>query len=75
VADKIICCKLLHLGPVRQGSAKHAEFWRKDSKTKNGDCKISGFHGRDYEECRLLGYKNPFCTSATEVSLLLLCKI
>jgi hypothetical protein len=21
-------------------------------------CKISGFHGGDYEECRLLGYKN-----------------
>jgi hypothetical protein len=22
--------------------------------------KILGFHGDDYEECRLLGYKNPF---------------
>jgi hypothetical protein len=25
-------------------------------------CKIEGFHG-DYEECRLLGYKNPVRTS------------
>jgi hypothetical protein len=22
-------------------------------------CKIRGFHGGDYGECRLLGYKNP----------------
>jgi hypothetical protein len=40
------------------------------------------FHGRDYEECRLLGYKNPVRTpqkthyfSATESSQLMLCKI
>jgi hypothetical protein len=26
-------------------------------------CKISGFHGCDYVECRLLGYKNPVSTS------------
>jgi hypothetical protein len=26
-------------------------------------CKISGFHGGNYEECRLLGYKNPVRTS------------
>jgi hypothetical protein len=26
-------------------------------------CKISGFHGGDYEECRLLGYKYPVHTS------------
>jgi hypothetical protein len=26
-------------------------------------CKILGFHGGDYEECRLLGYKNPVRTS------------
>jgi hypothetical protein len=25
--------------------------------------KIWGFHGSDYEECRLLGYKNPIHTS------------
>jgi hypothetical protein len=45
-------------------------------------CKIWGFHGGDYEECRLLGYKNPVRTSqethyisATEPSQLMLCKI
>jgi hypothetical protein len=26
-------------------------------------CKIRGFHGSDYEECRLLGYKDPVLTS------------
>jgi hypothetical protein len=26
-------------------------------------CKIWGFHGGDYEECRVLGYKNPVRTS------------
>jgi hypothetical protein len=45
-------------------------------------CKIWGFLGGDYEECRLLGYKNPDYTSqethyvnATETSQLMLCKI
>jgi hypothetical protein len=45
-------------------------------------CKIWGFHGGDYEECRLLGYKNPVLTSQvthyisdTELSQLVLCKI
>jgi hypothetical protein len=45
-------------------------------------CKIWGFHGGDYEECRLLGYKNPFLTSqethyvsATELSRFMLSKI
>jgi hypothetical protein len=45
-------------------------------------CKIWGFHGSDYEECRLLGYKNPFRTSqethyfsTTGHSQLMLCKI
>jgi hypothetical protein len=45
-------------------------------------CKIWGFHGSDYEECRLLGYKHPVHTSqeteyisATELSQLMLCKI
>jgi hypothetical protein len=40
--------------------------------------KICGFHGGDYEDCRLLGYKNPVRTSgvsATESSQLMLCKI
>jgi hypothetical protein len=45
-------------------------------------CKIWGFHGGDYEECRLLGYKTHVCTSqethylyTTELSQLMLCKI
>jgi phosphomannomutase len=44
-------------------------------------CKISGFHGGDYEECSPLGYKNPVHTwqethiSATESSRLILYKI
>jgi hypothetical protein len=45
-------------------------------------CKIWGTHGNDYEECSLLGYKNPVRTSheihyvfATDLSLLMLCKI
>jgi hypothetical protein len=44
--------------------------------------KIYGFHGSDYEECRLLGYKIPVRTSqethyitVTESSRLMLCKI
>jgi hypothetical protein len=44
-------------------------------------CKIWGFHGGDYEECLLLGYKSPVRTSqethyvsATEHSRLMLCK-
>jgi hypothetical protein len=44
--------------------------------------KVSGFRGGDYEERRLLGYKNPVRTSqethyvsATESSQLMLCKI
>jgi hypothetical protein len=45
-------------------------------------CKTGGSHGSDYEECRLLEYKNPVRTSqathyasATESSQLMLCKI
>jgi hypothetical protein len=45
-------------------------------------CKISGFHGGDYEEFRLLGYKNSVCTSqethyvsTTESNQLMLCNI
>jgi hypothetical protein len=45
-------------------------------------CKICGFHSGNYEECCLLGYKNPVHTpqethyvSATESSRLMLCKI
>jgi hypothetical protein len=45
-------------------------------------CKIWCFHGRNYKECRLLGYKNPVPTSqetryssATEPSQVMLCNI
>jgi hypothetical protein len=45
-------------------------------------CKILGFHGGDYEECRLLGYKGPVpisqkthYVSATEPNRLMLFKI
>jgi hypothetical protein len=45
-------------------------------------CKIWGFHGGDYEEWRLLGYKTPVRTSqethyvsTTESRQLMLCKI
>jgi hypothetical protein len=45
-------------------------------------CEISGFYSGDYEECRLLGYKNLVRTSQethyvsdTEPSRLILCKI
>jgi hypothetical protein len=55
---------------------------KKEHKTIHNLCKISGFHGRDYEECRFLGYKNPVHTSqethyisAAEPSQLMLCKI
>jgi hypothetical protein len=45
-------------------------------------CKIWGFHGSDYEECRRLWYKNPIriskethCVSSTESSRLVVWKI
>jgi hypothetical protein len=45
-------------------------------------CKIWCFHGRDNDECRILGYKNTVRTSqethyffSTESSQLMLCKI
>jgi hypothetical protein len=47
-----------------------------------GLCKIWGFHGGDYEECRLLGYKTTVRTSqethyvsVTESIQLMLCQI
>jgi hypothetical protein len=55
---------------------------RKKRGTKENLCKISGFQGGEYEECRLLGYKNPVRTSQethyvspTESSRLMLCNI
>jgi hypothetical protein len=62
---------------TRLGAARHD---RRSSRSKT--YKIWGFHGGDYEECRLLGYKNTVRTSqeahylsATEPSQLMLCKI
>jgi hypothetical protein len=56
--------------------------WIRRSSSKYSPCKIWGLHGGDYEECRLLGYKNPVRTSqathyvsTTEHSRLTLCKI
>jgi hypothetical protein len=57
-------------------------YIKKRGKTILVTCKILGFHGGDYEECRLMGYKNPVRTSqetyyiyATETSRLIICKI
>jgi hypothetical protein len=54
------------------------EIWKKETQIS----KIFGFHGSDYVEWRLLGYKTPVHTSqethyvsATESSQLMLCKV
>jgi hypothetical protein len=51
------------------------------SENISSPCKIGDFHGGDYGERRLLGYKNPVRTSqethyvsATEANQLMLCK-
>jgi hypothetical protein len=86
---------LVRFGVFSAVTTKNAVFW--DIKTQTvltGNtfsatkpsqlmlCKIWGFHGGDYEECRLLGYKNPARTSqethyvsVIEPSRLMLCKI
>jgi hypothetical protein len=53
-----------------------------ENKTQIMECKIWDFHGGHYEECRLLGYKNPVRTSeethyvsATEPNRLMLRRI
>jgi hypothetical protein len=62
----------------------HHKFYTgyKLSKRRVKLCKIWGFHGADYEEFRLLGYKPPLRTSqkthyvsATESSRLMVCYI
>jgi hypothetical protein len=57
-----------NMGKVVKGQSARQQIW--------------GFHGADYEECRLLGYKNPVCTSqgthyvsVRESSLLMLCEM
>jgi hypothetical protein len=66
------------------GIATHNVSLRKCHLTGKNEprCKIWGFHGSGYEECRLLEYKNPVRTSqethyisVTESSQLMLCKI
>jgi hypothetical protein len=70
--------KLAPVGPTDGGSSVDIFHLR----AKSHRYKIWDFHGGDYEECRLLGYKNPFLTSqethyvsTTELSRLMLCKI
>jgi hypothetical protein len=62
--------------PTDENPSRNQKY---DPKSLN---KIWGFHGRDCEECRLLGYKIPGHTSqethyvsATDPSQLMLCKI
>jgi hypothetical protein len=71
---------ILYKTPVRTSQETHYIFTTVSSQLML--CKILGFHGDDYEECRLLGYKNPVRTSqethyfsATELSRLMLRKI
>jgi hypothetical protein len=84
ILQAIIClcvCSKLILNPMKclgRTCKKKMKFFE----TKACPCKIWGFHGGDYEKCRLLGYKNPVRTSqethyvsATEPSRLMLCKI
>jgi hypothetical protein len=48
-------CAIFHFG---LDSANQKTIYLKLKKYKTGItlCKILGFHGRDYEECHLLGY-------------------
>jgi hypothetical protein len=69
-----------HKNPVRTSQKTHYVSATEPSQLML--CKIRGFHGGDYEDCRLLGYKNPVRTSqethyvsTTESSQLMLCKI
>jgi hypothetical protein len=70
---------------VGSGGGGVEKLWRKgqwNSIWSIISCKISGFHGGHYEECRLLGYKHPVRTSQEthyvsdiESSQLMLCTI
>jgi hypothetical protein len=61
----------------------HAQYTRKkENWSAAGRYKAWDLHGGDYEECRLLGYKNPVppsqethYVSTTESSQLMLCKV
>jgi hypothetical protein len=65
-----------------QGIAYGSEGLQKDCTSNPALQYVRGFHGSDYEECHLLGYKNPVCTSqethyvsSTKSNQLMLCKI
>jgi hypothetical protein len=71
---------VLHLR-LREPSHVLTNCLHKYHDNRIGD-KLLGLHGGDYEECRVLGYKNPVRTSQethyvsiTELSQLMLCKI
>jgi hypothetical protein len=73
-------CLLGYKNPVRTSQETHYLSATESSRLML--CKIWGFHGGDYEDCRLLGYKNAVRTSqethyvsATEPIQLMLCKI
>jgi hypothetical protein len=83
-AIKLIRCDSVRMSPTREvtSCAATQEALSVLLNLKVHYRKIAGFHGGDYEECRLLGYKNPVPTSqethyvsATEPSRLMLCKI
>jgi hypothetical protein len=69
----------IYRNPVRTSQETH--YFSATESSRLMLCKICGFHGGNYEECRLLGYKIPVRTSqetylfsATEPSQLMLCK-
>jgi hypothetical protein len=71
-----------HSVRVMDGTAMTYPYISFNLQVKIQNCKIRGFHGGNYEECRLLGYKNTVRTSqethyvsTTESSQLMLCKI
>jgi hypothetical protein len=60
-----VCYKLL--GPICDATCSYIfikiNYCICSLKTNIYACKFWGFHGSDYKECRLLGYKNPVRTS------------
>jgi hypothetical protein len=77
-------CSLLRVTATRLAllTAISASCYQVPTGKPDDICKIWGFHGGDYEDCRLMEHKNPVPTSqethyfsATESSQLMLCKI
>jgi hypothetical protein len=76
----VLCCVVLKVTYRNWGIARQFSCWNCSNSVNT--CKISGFHGGHYEECRLLGYNTPVRTSqethyvsVAESSRLMLCKI